>query len=112
MAQLGQYKPDWKIKSLNDSSEIESTTIDWDYLINREEVDKPIDKRTGMLRKFIVKDVYWPVYNKSYNEWREKNNRGGDFMIYSRPKLYKLKTPITVKLEAICRPHNSIFTNQ
>ena len=109
---LGQYAPEWKIKALNDSDEIETTGINWDYLINRKEVDKPIDKRTGVVRKFIKKDIYWPVYNSSYNEWRELHGRGGDFMIYSKPKLYKLKTPLSFKLERICRPYENISVHQ
>ena len=109
---LGQYKPEWKSKKLNSGKKIEETTFNWDYLINRKEVNKPVDKRTGMVRKFMEKDVYWPVYNSSYNEWREKHNRGGDFMIYSKPKLYKLEKPIAIKLETICRPYASTVINQ
>ncbi|WP_260428910.1 DUF6402 family protein [Burkholderia cepacia] len=48
------------------------------------------------------------MYNKSYSEWREKHNRGGDFMIYSKPQLLKLKKPIQLKLETICRPPESM----
>ncbi len=77
--------------------------INWDYLPGNP-IDKPIDKRTGFFSKLLVKNVYYPVYNKSYNEWREKHNRGGDFMIYSKPQLFKLKKPIQMKLEQICRP--------
>jgi hypothetical protein len=109
---LGQFKPSLKSKYLNDSEAIEKTNINWDYLITRKEVDKPVDKRTGFFRKFLEKDVYWPVYNKSYNEWREKHGRGGDFMIYSKPQLYKLKTPITIKLGTLCRPYNNTLKNQ
>ncbi|UZJ60832.1 DUF6402 family protein [Pseudomonas sp. KU26590] len=109
---LGQYAPEWKVKSLNSSDEIERTELNWDYLINRSEVDKPIDKRTGIVRKFIEKDIYWPVYNKSYNEWREQHARGGDFMIFSEPKLYKLKKPISFKLDRICRPYDNTSTHR
>lgn len=109
---LGQYAPDLKIRDLNSSGEIERTELNWDYLINRSEVDKPIDKRTGIVRKFIEKDIYWPVYNKSYNEWREQHERGGDFMIYSEPKLYMLKKPILFKLDRICRPYENTSTHR
>ncbi|MEQ4314016.1 DUF6402 family protein [Pseudomonas syringae] len=44
------------------------------------------------------------MYNKSCNEWREKHNRGGDFFIHSRPQMYKLKQPIIIKLDALCKP--------
>ncbi len=109
---LGQYAPEWKIKALNVSDEIEKTGLDWDYLINRKEVNQPIDRRTGVIRKFIKKDIYWPVYNSSYNEWREQHDKGGDFMIYSKPKLYKLKTPLSIKLERICRPYDNTSVHQ
>ncbi|MDR1229065.1 MAG: DUF6402 family protein, partial [Azoarcus sp.] len=38
-------------------------------------------------------DVFWPVFNSDYNEWRKKHNHGGDFVIFSKPKLVKLKRP-------------------
>ena len=57
-----------------------------------------------MIRKFREEDFYYPIYNKSYREWREKHKRGGDFMIYSKPKYMKLKKPIKFDLETICRP--------
>jgi hypothetical protein len=82
---------------------LERETFDWHHLSNEKEVQKPIDLRRGNFRKFLKKDIYWPVYNKSYNEWREKHNRGGDFMIYSKPQLFKLKKPIIIKLGEICR---------
>lgn len=84
------------------NSSITETTINLSYLPG-EPLDKPVDKRPGM-RKLLRKNVYYPVYNKSYNEWREKHNRGGDIMIYSRPQLLKLGKPIQFKLETICRP--------
>ncbi|WP_244097120.1 DUF6402 family protein [Burkholderia ambifaria] len=31
------------------------------------------------------------------------HNRGGDFMVYSRPKLIKLDKPITLKFDTVCR---------
>lgn len=78
-----------------------------DYLIS-DGLDKVVDARRGMIRKFRDKDVYYPVYNKTYNEWREKHNRGGDFMIYSKPKYMKLKKPINFSLETICRPSETM----
>lgn len=85
------------------NSSIEKTKINWDYLPEKP-MDKPVDKRTGIIRNFLEKDIYWPIYNKTYNEWREKHNMGGDFMIYSKPQLYKLENPIKIKLETICKP--------
>ena len=91
-----------KIHTNMGNSPIVETKINWDYLPGKA-IEKPVDKRTGVVRKFLEKDVYWPIYNKSYNEWREQNNRGGDFMIYSKPQLFKLKKTIVIKLETICR---------
>ncbi|VWB08487.1 hypothetical protein BLA6860_00212 [Burkholderia lata] len=80
-----------------------STIEEWRYLPTGEEVDKPIDKRTSLFRKFLAKDVYWPVHNKTYRDWRSAHNRGGDFMVYSRPKLIKLDKPIILKFDTVCR---------
>ncbi len=91
-----------KLHTQMGSSEISETTINWSY-VPPNPVDKPVDKRPGF-RKLLEKNVYYPVYNRSYNEWRQKHNRGGDFMIYSKPLLLKLNKPIQFKLETICRP--------
>ncbi|PMS12625.1 hypothetical protein FNF07_17105 [Trinickia caryophylli] len=80
-----------------------STVEEWRYLPEGDEVDKPIDKRTSLFRKFLAKDVYWPVHNKTYREWRSAHNRGGDFIVYSKPKLIKLDKPIALKFDTVCR---------
>ncbi|QTD94880.1 DUF6402 family protein [Burkholderia anthina] len=80
-----------------------STIEEWRYLPAGEEVNKPIDKRTGLFRKFLAKDIYWPVHNKTYREWRSAHNRGGDFMVYSKPRLIKLDKPIILKFDTVCR---------
>ena len=90
-----------KVHTQMGSSEITETTINWPYLPG-DPIDKPVDKRPGF-GKLLEKNVYYPVYNSSYNQWREKHNRGGDFMIYSKPTLLKLKNPIAIKLDTICR---------
>lgn len=79
------------------------TTLHWNYLLEKP-LDKPVDTRTGIIRKFREQDVYWPVYNRTYNQWREQHGRGGDFMIYSKPRLMKLNVPIQIDMGAICRP--------
>ncbi|WP_174917785.1 DUF6402 family protein [Burkholderia lata] len=91
-----------KLHTQMGNSSITETTINLPYFPGIP-LNKPVDTRTGM-RKLLSKNVYYPVYNKSYNEWREKHNRGGDFMIYSKPQLLKLDRPIQLKLETICRP--------
>ncbi|MEB2558741.1 DUF6402 family protein [Burkholderia cenocepacia] len=95
-----------KIHTAMGNSSITETTITWPYLPG-DPIDKPVDKRPGSA-KLQEKNVYYPVYNKSYNEWREKHNRGGDFMVYSKPELVKLSKPIQFKLETICRPSESM----
>lgn len=78
------------------------TTLNWNYLFENP-LDKPIDKRAGIFRKFRERDVYWPVYNRTYMQWREQHGRGGDFMIYSKPKFMKLNAPIEIDMGTICR---------
>ncbi|MCO8321134.1 DUF6402 family protein [Burkholderia cenocepacia] len=102
---LGQVKPELKMRMSGDK--IEEDKINWDYLSIKKETDKPVDARRGFFGKLVKKDVYWPVYNRTYNEWRSKHNRGEDFMIYSNPQLFKLTKPIIIKLETICRPYDS-----
>jgi hypothetical protein len=34
------------------------------------------------------------VSNKDLRDWREKHQQGGDFLIYSKPIEFFLKTPI------------------
>ena len=63
-----------------------------------------VDTRKGLFQKNREQDIYFPIYNKNFNAWREKHARGGDFMIYSRPKLVKLDKPIRLQLQPICRP--------
>lgn len=67
-------------------------------------IKKPVDARRSFFRKFREPDVYFPVFNADYNQWREKHKQGQDFMIYSKPVLLKLKKPIVFKLGEICRP--------
>lgn len=51
---------------------------------------------------FIEKDVYYPIYNKNYNQYREKHKRGGDFIIYSDLKKIQLDRPVFISLEEVC----------
>lgn len=107
---LGQINKKWKMKM--EGEKIVNEEITWDYLPNNKETDKPIDARRSLFIKYVKKDVYWPVYNRSYNEWRNKHKRGGDFMIYSKLQLYKLGKPIVIKLETVCRPYDNTSTNR
>jgi hypothetical protein len=40
--------------------------------------------------------VMYPVSNKDFRDWREKHGQGGDFLIYSKPVEFKLKTEIKI----------------
>ncbi|RQV00945.1 hypothetical protein DF047_31255, partial [Burkholderia cenocepacia] len=103
---LGQVKPGLKMRI--NSDKIEDDEINRDYLSVEKETEKPVDTRRGLFGKLAKKNVYWPVYNRTYNEWRSKHKRGEDFMIYSKPQLFKLAKPIVIELETICRPYDSI----
>jgi hypothetical protein len=64
----------------------------------------PVDIVKGFFRRDMRKqDVYYPIYNSSYNLWREKYNRGGDFLIYSDMAKISLSKPIQFTLEEICK---------
>lgn len=65
---------------------------------------KPVDIINGIFKHSLRKqDVYYPVYNSDYNAWREKYNRGGDFVIYSDMKKITLPKPIQFTLEEVCK---------
>ncbi|MFS2113546.1 DUF6402 family protein [Herbaspirillum frisingense] len=102
----GQLKPSLRRQNKNHNAPKENFRLRSDYLPGQHIVDKPVDTRRSLFSKFQAKDVYWPVYNRSYNEWRKARNRGEDFMIYSKPQLYKLETPIIIDLGTICRPYD------
>ena len=107
---IGQFNPNLRRQNKYNNEKIEK--YNWNYFPNQKEVDKPIDTRRNLFKKYSATDVYWPVYNRSYNEWREKHKRGGDFMIYSKPQLYKLRTPIVIELGTICRPYDNTSKNR
>ncbi len=76
---------------------------DSDIDIWSKSISKPVDTRKGLFRKLRKSDVYFPVYNADYVHWRERHQRGKDFMIYSKPVYPKLKKPIEINLGEICR---------
>lgn len=87
--------------SLLTSSSLPKRDSDIDILAKS--INKPVDTRKGLFRKFRKSDVYFPVYNADYERWRERHQRGKDFMIYSKPIYLKLKKPIDISLGEICR---------
>ncbi|RQU99821.1 hypothetical protein DF047_34190 [Burkholderia cenocepacia] len=92
--------------NIGDSLHIDSR-IKWKYLID-DFLDKPIDTRKGLVKKFRACDVHYPVFNKTYNDWRIKHNRGEDFVIYSKFRYLKLANPIKLSLGEICRSPEKI----
>jgi len=66
--------------------------------------DRPVDILKGAFRQMRKQDVYYPVHNRDYLAWRQKFDRGGDFVIYTKPKKIKLPKPIKFSLQEICRP--------
>ena len=49
--------------------------------------------------KLLSDDIYYPVRNRDYNEWREKHHKGGDLIVFSNKQLVPLKEPIILKFE-------------
>jgi hypothetical protein len=63
----------------------------------------PVDvRRSG--RKLYEDHIYWPVHNSDFNEWRNRHQKGGDFVIFTKPVLLKLKKPLVFQMEKLCTP--------
>lgn len=68
---------------------------------------KPVDIINGLFKHNLRKqDVYYPIYNSDYNAWRDKYNRGGDFIIYSNLIKVALPKPIQFIPDNICKRGN------
>ncbi|MCL1825890.1 MAG: DUF6402 family protein [Betaproteobacteria bacterium] len=73
--------------------------------------DKPITERVwsqdlpvsvnGERKVYTSEAVYWPVFNSTFNRWRNKHGRGQDYMVFSMPELIKLKKPIEWKMDKV-----------
>jgi hypothetical protein len=63
----------------------------------------PVDTRP-VGRKLLEENVYWSVHNSDFQKWREKYGKGGDFVVFSKPVLLKLRDPITFTMENLCTP--------
>lgn len=68
-------------------------------LWNEDHADFPMD----IGRSLAEKDIYYPVRNRDYRNWRQVKGRGGDFLIMSEPKLIKLDRPIVLDMAEVCR---------
>lgn len=64
----------------------------------------PVDTLKGWFGQMRKQDVYYPVHNRDYSTWREKFNRGGDFVIFTKPIKIKLPKPIKFTTDETCRP--------
>ena len=51
----------------------------------------------------LEKDVYYPIRNRDYRQWRAKHQRGGDFLIITETKLVKLDQPIVLDMPEVCQ---------
>lgn len=71
---ISELVDDNKIHTDLGNSRSVKTHPNLDYLMSNP-LDKPIDKRTGVIKKFKEEDVYYPIYNKNFNNWRQKHNR-------------------------------------
>ncbi len=54
-------------------------------------------------KKMAEGEVYYPVRNRDYRQWRKVKQRGGDFLIMTEPKLIRLDQPIVLEMAEVCR---------
>lgn len=81
---------------------LDATSGRWDASIelgNQTYPPFPVD----VVGKLLGRDVYYPVRNRDFQDWRTKKGRGGDFLIYSDRKLVKLDAPIFLDMGEICQ---------
>jgi hypothetical protein len=80
--------------------------IQWGDVAHSEEgFGSPVDLLRGMFGQQMRKqDVHYPVHNSDYLAWRQKFNRGGDFLICTKPTRIKLRESIKITLDEICKP--------
>jgi hypothetical protein len=61
-----------------------------------------LDMQVDINSQLRKSEVYYPVRNCHFRQWRELKKRGGDFVIYSDFKRVKLAKPIVVDLGEMC----------
>jgi hypothetical protein len=54
-------------------------------------------------KKMAESDVYYPVRNRDYRQWRKVKERGGDFLIMTEPKFVRLDQPIVLDMAEVCK---------
>ena len=91
-AAAAAIKPYWK----NGENLINALRIE---LWNEKLAHLPVD----IGKKMAEGDVYYPVRNRDYRQWRMTKGRGGDFLIMTEPKLVRLEQPIDLNMPEVCR---------
>lgn len=66
-----------------------------------EHLNRPVD--TGS--KFTERQVFYPVRNRDFNNWRQIKKRGGDFAIYSDLRKIRLPQPMLVELPEVFKDY-------
>lgn len=66
-----------------------------------EYLDKPVDVGSNLKEK----EVFYPVRNRNFENWRKVKKRGGDFKIFSNLEKVKLPRPIVIDLGEICEEY-------
>jgi hypothetical protein len=64
-------------------------------------VDSPIphlDVAVTTGRVTVKSELYYPVRNKDFREWAIKHQRGGDFVVLTKPQYVPVYPPITIML--------------
>ena len=63
-----------------------------------EQILSPVDLQKDLKEN----DVYYPIRNRDFQQWRAKHHRGGDFVIYSSLKKIALPKPMEFLLDERC----------
>jgi len=50
------------------------------------------------------KALYYPIYNETFDAWRQKWRHGQDFITVTKPEFFKLDKPMVFKLTKLCSP--------
>lgn len=89
----------WGMKKIMDSSEKD---VPWNQRIELENDTYP-PFPVDLVGKLLGKDIFYPIRNRDYREWRDKKGRGGDFLIFSDLQLIRLDPPIVVDMGEACQ---------
>jgi hypothetical protein len=49
-------------------------------------------------------EIYYPIYNETFEAWRQKHRHGQDFVTITEPEFFKLKKPMVFKLDKLYSP--------